>query len=368
MAVDLAELVGLRPVPCAGLLLTVTRRCPMRCAHCSSASTMAGAEPDPARLVRFVGSFTASDRPDVVLMTGGEPLLLPELVAELAGTARRAGTRSALLTGAFFARTSRIPAPILRAVRAVDHFSVSVDVFHERQIPREFVFGLLRLVLDAGVSVSIHAVGDGPDDPYLADLVAEVRRVFADHVPMLVNTVRSMGRAAAWAAARPAAAHRDRVLPCAMAAWPVVASDGTVLACCSQDTVDRRPVPEHLRLGHVDSDDWATVRGRALSSPVLRMIRATGPAHLQARYGNRAGPDVGYCAGCRRLGEHPDVLAAARVVASGTVGELLDQHAARVQFESGPVAFVRRHGCAPYADLVTLPHGVRPPREPEEVR
>lgn len=350
---DLAWLVRLRPLPCAGLLLTVTRRCPLRCAHCSSSSTMAAEEPDSLRLLRFVGSFDVRDRPEVVMMTGGEPLLLPELVAELAETARRAGARSAVLSGAFFARQDRIPAHILRALRAVDHFSVSVDVFHERQVPRADVFRVLRLVLDFGVPVSVHATGSGPDDPYLADLVAETRQAFGDHVPMLVNTVRPVGRAAGWAAWSAVPLDRQRALPCSMAAWPVVAHDGTVLACCNQHTVDQRPVPEHLRLGHIDSDDWATVRDRALSSPVLRMIRSTGPAYLLARYGEAAA-DQGYCGGCRSLGEHPEVIGAVRAVASGGLGELLDQQVARIQFESGPVAFVRRHGCARYADLVAL--------------
>jgi hypothetical protein len=337
----------------------MTQRCPLRCAHCSSASTMAGAEPDPAQLLRFVGSFDARDRPDVVMMTGGEPLLRPDLVADVAGSVRRVGSRTALLTGAFFARAERVPAGILRAIRAVDHFSVSVDVFHERQVPRADVFRLLRRVLDDGVPVSLHVVGTGPDDPYLADVIAGSRRVFGDRVPMLVNTIRSVGRAAAWAAARPAAPDRQRVLPCAMAAWPVVAHDGTVLACCNQDTVDRRPVPEHLRLGHVATDDWAGVRGRALSSPVLRMVRATGPTYLLARYGRPDAPDHGYCGGCRRLGEHPEVIESARTVASGAAGELLDREAARIQFEAGPVALVRRHGCARYADLVILSSGTR---------
>lgn len=359
---DLAELVGLRPLPGAGLLLTLTQRCPLQCAHCSTASTMAGDDPEPAPLVRFVGSFSARDRPEVIMMTGGEPLLLPDLVTELAETARRAGTRSALLTGAFFARQNPIPARLQRAAQAVDHFSASIDTFHERQVPRSDVFRLLRSVLDWGVPVSLHAVGSGSDDPYLADLTLEVRRTFGDRVPMLVNTIRPVGRAAAWTTARPLVADLHEVLPCAMAAWPVVTHDGTVLACCNQDAVDRRPVPEHLRLGHIATDDWATVRGRTLSSPLLRMIRTTGPTYLLARYGERTGEardhtERRYCDGCRRLGEHPEVVNAVRKVASGAVGELLDQQAARVQFEAGPVAFVRRHGCAPYADLVAPPDG-----------
>lgn len=351
---ELAEFIGLRPVPCAGLLVTLTRRCPLSCAHCSTSSTSAGEEPGAGRLLDFVGSFTSGDRPDVMLLTGGEPLLRPALVSELAVRAGTAGTRSVLLSGMFFARPDRIPGPVLRAIGAVDHFSASLDAHHEREVPRRSVFRALHQVLDAGTPVSFHLTGTGPDDPYLADVTAHIRREFADRVPMLVNEVRAVGRAASWATAT---AHRPdpgRVSPCAMAAWPVVAFDGTVLACCNQRVVDLRPVPPHLRLGHIADDDWPTVRRRSLSSPLLRMVRAVGPDHLRARYAPAAdGP--GYCAGCRELSAHPAVTEGARHDAAGPAGELLDREAARMQADAGPVALLRRYGCSRYADLVAPP-------------
>lgn len=353
---ELAEFIGLRPVPGAGLLVPLTRRCPLSCAHCSTSSTATGEEPVAEQLLRFVGSFTAEDRPDVMLLTGGEPLLLPGLSRELAVRARAAGTRVVLLSGMFFARDGRIPPPVLRAIGAVDHFSASLDAQHEREVPRRGVFRVLRQVLDAGIPVSFHLTGEGPDDPYLAEVTAEIRREFADRVPMLVNEVRAVGRAAAWAAAGVHRPGPERALPCAMAAWPTVAFDGAVLACCNQQAVDRRPAPPHLLLGHIAEDDWATVRRRSLSSPVLRMVRTVGPTHLRGRYDFEA-DESGYCAGCRELSARPGVIAGAIRDASGVVGELLDREAARIQTDAGPVALLRRYGCAAYADLVTLPGG-----------
>lgn len=387
----LSELLGVRPVPGAGVLVTLTQRCPLHCAHCSTDSTMAGGEPDAAALARFVDSFGAAPvpaaarapgpaaqslanapvsavpaPPEVLMLTGGEPLLRPRLVARLADSARAAGTRSALLTGAFFAREDRVPERIARAIRAVDHFSVSLDVFHEREVPRADVFRLLRTVLDAGIEASIHATGSAADDPYLGSLVAATRRAFGGRVPLLVTTVRPVGRAAAWSTARPVAADGSP-LPCPMAAWPVVAPDGTVTACCNQHVVDRRPVPEHLRLGHIAVDEWAAIRARTLSSPVLRMVRAVGPGYLASRYpdqstetedgGATASPRPGYCASCRGLSAQPRVLEAARRLGSGAFGALLDQRSAQAQAEAGAVGLVRRWGSAAHAELVSAPGG-----------
>jgi hypothetical protein len=362
---ELGELMLLRPLPGSGVLLTLTRRCPLHCAHCSTRSTMDGEEPDAGDLLRFVESFDGSAtgglgaeavRPEAVMFTGGEPLLLPDLVAELAAAARRAGTRSAVLTGGFFARGGPIPDRVLRAVRAVDHFSVSLDAHHEREVERAHVLLLVRQVLDLGVPASFHLVGTGPDDPYLADVTAEIRRVFGDRVPMLVNTLRRVGRAASWATGRPAPPAGLRALPCAMAAWPVVAFDGTVLACCNQEVVDRRPAPEHLTLGHIASDDWPTVRERALGSPVLRMVRTMGPTYLRERHipSEQRNAAPGYCEGCRQLSRHPEVLEGARTAAAGAGGALLDQYAAQLQRRGGVVTLVRRHAPSRYAELVAL--------------
>ncbi|WP_098027275.1 radical SAM protein [Streptomyces sp. st115] len=396
---ELAELVARRPFPAAGLLIGLTRRCPLRCAHCSTGSDLfTRQEPDGGQLERFVGSFTEENRPDVVMLTGGEPLLLPALAERLSTLARRAGSRTALLSGMFFARSgsgrsgsaragsirdgstgrrrsgryggrrgAAIPPAILRAIRSVDHFSASLDVHHEREVPRADVFRALHRIREEGVAVSLHLTGTGAADPYLAGLTRAVEEEFGGQVPCLVNEVRPFGRAASWA--RPARSGPDPAAasPCSMAAWPVVAFDGRVLACCNQDTVDRRPVPAHLDLGHIGADDWATVRRRALESPVLRMLRTVGPTHLAARYGS--GPPAGsYCDGCRALGGDEAAMAGAHAVAGGAAGALLDLTAAVRGSREGAQGVVRRHGCAAYAPLVVTGGPALPESEAEEVR
>lgn len=360
---ELAELVARRPVPGAGLLVTLTRRCPLRCAHCSTTSGPEARErPDPGGLRRFVGSFTPADRPDVMMLTGGEPMLLPRLVADLGAAARAVGTRTAVLSGMFFAARPRagasraVPPALLRALRPVDHFSASLDAHHEREVPRSAVFRALREIRETGPAVSLHLSGEGPDDPYLADLTRDIDREFDGTVPVLVNEVRAVGRAATWSAPSRLGPGPERGLPCAMAAWPVVAFDGAVLACCNQRVVDRRPVPEHLLLGHVDRDDWGTVRARSLASPLLRLIRTAGPLHVRERYGADAVRAESPCTVCARLGEQPRVAERARVDAGGVAGALLDVTVARDRSARGAVELVRQYGCAAYASSV-LPRG-----------
>ncbi|CAM3514371.1 radical SAM protein [Kibdelosporangium persicum] len=341
----LAEMMALRQEICAGLLVTLTERCPLHCAHCSASAALNGRHLDGVALLRFVRTFTAQCRPDVVMLTGGEPLLRPRLVVETARAAKAAGTRTAVLSGAFFAGDGRIPASIRPAIQAVDHVSLSLDVFHEREVARQDVFAVLRTLLRHGITTSLHITGTSSDDPYLSEVTAEVTRIFGTDVPMLVSEFKPIGRAAAWARATPQA--DSSAAPCAMAAWPVVTVDAAVVVCCNQDVVDGRTRPDHLRLGVLATSTWPEVHERAHSSPVLRMIRTVGPLHI-ARCG---GTDLAdYCGSCQRLA--PAALDWATQAGTGPAGELLQAVAVRNGQMGGPRALLRRHGVARYAHLV----------------
>ncbi|MGJ6964132.1 radical SAM protein [Streptosporangium sp. G11] len=395
----LKDILALRPVPAAAVLMAITRRCPLRCRHCSTGSLPASEEHPGEMFQRFAGTFARGDGPRLVMLTGGEPLLRPRLARSLAEAAARGGARTMILSGMFFAprvppaagEALRIPPAIAGAIDAADHFSASLDAFHEEEVPRESVFAVMRALLARGKDLSFHVTGTGPGDPYLRDVTAAIRREFGDRVPMLVGRVQPVGRARAVAPGTPSlpaapagtapraglpapagttgttgafgtagavtaseagpptgtgAGTAGSALPCAMAAWPTVGFDGTITACCNQDVVDHRPVPGHLRLGHAGTDDWATVRRRCLESGVLRALRTYGPLWLAG-----APPGRGYCETCRTL----DVPPPARTPAAA----FMERQVLGLQLAGGGPGFARRYGCPPYDDLVSLGHPER---------
>jgi pyruvate-formate lyase-activating enzyme len=348
----LVELLARRTVPAAGVSIGLTRRCPLSCAHCATSSTTTSEEIAAEILVRFVASFGHEDPPEVLAMSGGEPLLRPRLVQELAEGAHDVGCRSCLLSGMFFARSGRIPPPILAAIDEVDHFSVSLDVFHEREVPRANVLRVLDTVLGRGTDVSVHVVGLHPDDPYLEDVTDDVRRAFDDRVPMFVNTVNAYGRAAEWhvapADAAPPSFDAD---PCQLAAWPLVGWDGTITACGNEDVVDG-PAPRHLRLGHAAVDGWPAVQARCRASSMIRAIRLFGPEYVADRLAGAAGD--GYCATCMRLGDDPLLSARVEELMARPTVATIERCATSMQERAGAISFARRYGAARYAELAAL--------------
>lgn len=375
----LAEIIATRPLIGSGLLVTVTGRCPLHCATCPTGSTMRQGQADAAGLLHFFGTFTPEHHPAVVVLSGGEPLLRPRLVTQLAELAAVAGSRTAVRTGAFFAIAGRVPEQIWRAADAVDHIAIGIDACHEREVPRAAVFRLLGQLSDRRVPASLHIVGQNPADPYLASVITEVRERFGDQVPMLVTVQQRAGRAALWAMPPQAGAPLAQAQPCTVASWPVVAVDGTVTACGNPtvgggssrpaQVLVRRSVPEHLVLGQARVDTWAQVHQRLLTAPILRMIRTLGPARLPdppapvgpgtalpATAGTAlpAAAEVDMCGTCRRLSEGSAGGGWGRRTAAGPLGELLDWQAARRRADAGPVGVVQGYGCARYADLVSL--------------
>jgi hypothetical protein len=316
----LAELLRLRTVAGAGLLLALTQRCPLSCAHCSTESTASGVQYSGTPLRRMVGTFSPQDRPDVIFMSGGEPLLRPRLVADLATAARAAGTRSALLSGMFFARRG-LPAPIRRAIATLDHLSASIDVFHEREVSREDTFAALRIILGLVPAVSLHITSS--DEDYLTGLLVQVRQRFGDRVPMLVTRVQPTGRARAFVADRAEAADPG---PCEFANWPLVDYDGTVYAC-SRQSLARLHRPPHLVLGHAARDTWPQLRRRTMVQPVLRSVRALGAMETARRAGTEA--CGGVCQTCVTLPATVDIPAGLEATAQQLVARLRPRDLAR---------------------------------------
>lgn len=358
----LAEILALRPVPAAGLFLALTRRCPLHCAHCSTDSSLGSEEHPAGPFRRLVGSFTTGDRPDLILMSGGEALLRPALVRDLANLARERGTRSYLLSGMFFARRrGSVPRRLREAVDAVDHFAASLDEFHEREVGREDVFAALDELLCAGKDCSLQVVGRGPGDAYLSGLLADVHDRFGPALPVLVGSVGAAGRALDWLpppqlrAPRPDPPLPPSALadPCTLANWPLVGYDGTVLACCHQEVLDGDRPPPHLVLGHAREDGWPTLRERYLASPMLRGLRTFGPRYLRAAFAAGQTPCAGYCATCERLpAAAMEPQLAAYLATPGA--QLLESEVRRMAVDAGAAGFVRRHGIPEYASLVGI--------------
>ncbi|GHO88862.1 radical SAM/SPASM domain-containing protein [Dictyobacter formicarum] len=304
----LIELLTLRSKPAGGLYFLLTRRCPLLCDHCSTNSTLTSEEAAEDEILRFVNTLTPTSRPDIIFLSGGEPLLRPRLVRQIIEKSHACGARVVMITGMFFARQEKIPRLIEEVLNETDHLMTSLDIFHERQVPRVDVLRVLRTLVDNGKDVSIQIAGWNEHDPYLPEVISSVREHLGDRVPMLVETIKYLGRARQMETShqfKPAnSLPTTEASPCVMISWPVVTWDGTITACCNEDVVDGIHAP-HLRLGHIVTEDWQTIRDRHLQTSLYRALRTFGPLYLNQQYGSGKVACEGYCQTCRKLPDDP---------------------------------------------------------------
>ncbi len=349
----LSEIMRNRLSHCAGLFLALTRRCPLSCAHCTTASSLASGQYPDGPFRNIVDSFTPGDRPELIYMSGGEALLRADLVRDLAERARESGTRSVVLSGMYFARRHEGLTPALRrAISAVDHFAASLDVFHEREVSRRDVFDHLHKIREIVAGVSMQLTGLGDDDPYILKLVRDIRAEFNDEVPILVGRVGRSGRARDWLdEPAPEVAHSG-LEPCFLATWPLVHYDGTVFACCNQELAARTSAP-HLVLGDAGTHSWTQIRHASRERAVLRAIRLFGPHETRRRFGMAEGPD-GFCANCSTLPADAGSNEAMAEFFSRPGTFALEEAIDTLARTGSPETFGRQQGIGSLGHLVTM--------------
>jgi hypothetical protein len=263
---------------------------------------MQSEEHSGAVYLRFVSTMDARNRPDYLLITGGEPMLRPQLVSAIAHRVHTFGSKVVLATGMFFATAQKTSKKIQAALDSADHVAVSIDAFHEREVPRGDVFRIVDGLLRQHKSVSFQIVGFDEADPYLTDVTVAIDEAFGEQVPAFVGKIGPKGRG------KDILEGMGRQViegtgACLAASWPVVAYDGTVVACCNQNVVNG-PRASHLVLGNAATDTWSAVRERAMASDALRAIRAFGPVAISKEQSQGLAPCRGYCSTCASLSEH----------------------------------------------------------------
>jgi pyruvate-formate lyase-activating enzyme len=313
---DLESLMALRRHPNAGLYVALTQRCPLHCAHCSTNSTPhAPYAPSADALAAFFASMTATDHPEVVLFTGGEPLLRAALLRRLAGQARAVGARVYVITGGYW--VARPPRAVQDALEAVDILTFSYDRFHAPEVPRPALFDAIAEARRRGISVAIQTVRDPAAPEFTDEFLADVGARFDGDVPVFVSGLSPYGRA--HELGRGSVDDSGHDCPCLVASWPVIAYTGWIVACCQHEVVDSISPPRHLVLGRLGANSYPEIAAANLSRASLRAVRSLGPAV----FCSGGAPTGAYCAPC--LAHQPEDEARVKQAFTAAQGPALER-------------------------------------------
>jgi MoaA/NifB/PqqE/SkfB family radical SAM enzyme len=136
--------------------LIITERCSSACRHCWFSS-----DPDIGREMSLDEALDYIDQaeeiPSVryISFTGGEPFLLSEMLVRLVRYASERGLHTECVTNSFWASTMGSAEKMLRrlADAGLEVINLSVDDFHQSQIPFERVLNSYRAARNLGLKI-----------------------------------------------------------------------------------------------------------------------------------------------------------------------------------------------------------------------
>jgi organic radical activating enzyme len=310
-ALTLAEIEEARWGTGDSVLLFLTDRCPVGCAHCSVDS-----RPDSARITdfalleRIVGGLARSDF-SVVGISGGEPFVERRGLRAAVDTLAAAGKDVVIYTSGFWARRADAPSWIAEVLARSAAVVVSTDSFHQHAVAAERFRNAVTAAARAGTPVVVQVL-DLPGEAEEVRPIVEAVRSEVGGCSIEVNLIQPLpyGRAKGLVA-EPAPRAATSFGPCRVARAPVVRYDGRVSLCCNENVL-MGAGPAYLRRRLDPAQDVGrqlrAMQGEALLTIVGRV--GVGVLAQHPRAGDlRDRTTRGMCGACwgalRRLGDAP---------------------------------------------------------------
>ena len=267
------------------IYVSLTQKCPLRCAHCfveSGPERTEHARLDDFR--RWIDSLVAAPSVEVVALSGGEPWSHPAALRYAVEACHRAGVYSMVCTSGFWAATPEKAARLLDSFPRPSAICLSTDVFHEPFVPLEQLRHAVEAAVQRDIEVMYQIVDDDPEhSEFMRRFEQEVGFDLVSRDQVYVVNLAAVGRAAEeLALARPGGAAGDLEHipdgPCPWLGAPWLHEDGVVCACSNLEVHETLQHP--LQLGHLSETPFASMSAAADADHYVQALRILGPRGL----------------------------------------------------------------------------------------
>ena len=274
------ELEQLRRSPGRSVLLFVTDRCPVGCAHCSVDSRRTSPTiTDFGRYERIVDWIADHPRFEVVGISGGEPFVERRGLTMAVRRIRSTGKRVVLYTSGVWATRPTPPAWIREVLAQSSTVFLSTDAFHQQTVSEPTFINASRAIAAEGGWIVVQVIDSGE---MLQRARSMLRRALGDCYEEFAEVHAVPGLTAGrggeiFAHQRQTPGHA--FAPCTMLASQTIRYDGHVSACCNESVIMGWG-PPGLRES-ADTGDELTAATEGLGDrPILRAIGGVGPGAL----------------------------------------------------------------------------------------
>lgn len=273
------EVDRIRSTPGLALLLFITDRCPVGCAHCSVDSR--SDSPSIANFALFdeiLAGICAQPGLSLVGISGGEPFVERRGLCMAVDRLEAAGKDIAIYTSGIWAN-AKIPAWIRGVIGRASCIFLSTDAFHAGTVDDARFVRAARTIHQLGTWIIVQVL----NIPQMVQRAEGLlRQAFGDDYSASAEihllTPLPYGRGQQVFALGPRR-RGESFGPCAILASPVVRYDGVISACCNEPVIMGKG-PERLR-GRCASTSQVTDTLASLSNdPLLNIMRDVGAGVL----------------------------------------------------------------------------------------
>ncbi|NNH73742.1 radical SAM protein [Nocardia uniformis] len=314
------------------LAVHITNRCPLTCAHCiTDSSPRARGDLSWEQVEAAVRSAAAYV--DGVCVTGGEPMLLPELALASIELTRSLGLRSSMVTSGYWARDDNRATEIVRRLTAsgLDKLAVSFDQYHLVQPTAPYVGETtLHHLLSASSGTDLEMVVQycGPQDHDAYDIATKSAHRFGARFE--AAEVLPFGRGIQLARRRGATVDEVPETACGVVGRPVLTPEGDLYTCCGPARGAPPDSPLRLPLGR--ADDVGDALSVASRDPIINALYVRGPRRMFNMLSDPARQRISanllngsMCSLCRAITDDPGAVVELRAALTPLALQLVAQ-------------------------------------------
>ncbi|BCB76300.1 hypothetical protein GCM10022251_24960 [Phytohabitans flavus] len=298
-----AEIDDLRTQYGKSVLLFITDRCPVGCAHCSVDS-----RPDSPMVTDYelfdevLAGILDTPGIELVGISGGEPFVerraLPLAVSRL----REGGKDVTVFTSGYWASGERCQPWIAAVLRQVGTVFLSTDSFHLGSVNRERFRRAAGFVADAGCRIVVQLLDQPETQDFVRETLTELYGAdWERHADVNLIPALRVGRGRDVFQIQPRRP-LDRWKPCRATKAPTIRYDGVLIGCCNEALI-LGAGPEELRRRARNRAEVSAALRSFETAPLLRAVAAVPMSMLAelpglAELGDR--PYDNICAPCWR--------------------------------------------------------------------
>ena len=280
------------------ILLFLTDRCPVGCAHCSVDSRADSPTiHDFDLFTEILGWIAGNPSLDVVAISGGEPFVEKRGLLQATETLRAAGKDLVIFTSGVWAKSDKSAEWIHKVLTRCRTVYLSTDGFHADQINDACFIRAAREIVEAGCWLVVQMIDESRVKTHVQYLLEQA--LGNNYFSLCeINLTKPLANGRGREIFQPEAKHPGQSLgSCHLARNPMIRYDGRVTACCNESVLMGLG-PKRLTQKAESAREITEAFSSFRNDPLIRAVGGVGVGALTHHPSYQRHAETDFCDSC----------------------------------------------------------------------